>query len=89
MQTGRKVILLTMLLFAVSVAAAGLYTLHSIRVEAYHQAGLDLERRLQTFWELAVAKGAFLDRYNHLLLALLGPVAFLSAVSVILYLAFR
>jgi PAS domain S-box-containing protein len=52
-------LVLLILVFSASVFVAGLYALDHMRDEAYRQAGLDMERRIKTFWELVRAKGEF------------------------------
>lgn len=53
----RRFILIVATLFTVAVIVASLYTLHHIDSEAREQANQDLERRIKTFWELALTKG--------------------------------
>ncbi len=57
MGSTRRVLLLVVLVFTGAVVTASFYTLNHVREEAYRQAGLDMERRIKTFWELLRAKG--------------------------------
>ena len=57
------------LVLAVAVTIAGVYSLNSMREEAYRQADLDMERRIKTFWELVRTKGdSFSIRENKLMI---------------------
>lgn len=61
MKSTRRILLLVLVLFTMAVVIAGLYALNHVRDEAYRQSGLDMERRLKTFWELLRTKG---DRFS-------------------------
>jgi len=69
MQALRNHLSLIVLTFLTAVVVAGYYTFNHVREEAYHQAELNLERQIKTFWELVYAKGdQFLVQNNKLLI---------------------
>lgn len=69
MQATRRFILVVVMLFAVAVVVASIYTLEHVHHEANRQASLDMDRRLKTFWELVRTKGnQFAIKNNRLLI---------------------
>lgn len=68
MRTSRRFMMLVVFVFSAAVAVAGFITLNHVREEATHQASLDIERRIKTFWRLLRDKGEqFSIRDNRLL----------------------